>query len=194
MWTPLSEPCSPATRPWVEEEGPPPAVPRTHTGARSAAGAAQAPPGCGRPLPSPGMTPASRRGGTWGPRPPSRGGVGAARPPLSWRLCHLPAAGLPGEARPGNRTCPAAPPPAAATVASPSPPWVPWSPPTLAPRAPQGPRCPAGARRAAGARTRPATAAQREAPALPGSPPRSGSIVTRRAQPANGRAAARTAD
>lgn len=109
MWTPLSEPCSPATRPWVEEEGPPPAVPRTHTGARSAAGAAQAPPGCGRPLPSPGMTPASRRGGTWGPRPPSRGGVGAARPPLSWRLCHLPAAGLPGEARPGNRTCPAAP-------------------------------------------------------------------------------------
>lgn len=74
------------------------------------------------------------------------------------------------------------------------PPWAPRSPPTLAPRAPRGPRCPAGARRAAGARTRPATAPQREAPALPGSPPRSGSIVTRRAQPANGRAAARTAD
>lgn len=52
---------------------------------------------------------------------------------------------------------------------------------------------PAGASRAAGART-PAAAAQREAPALPGSPPRSRSIVTRRARPANGRAAARTAD
>lgn len=65
--------------------------------------------GAAAPSPRPQRPPASRRGGAWGPRPPSRGGVGAARPPLSWRLCHLPAAGLPGEARPGNRTCPAAP-------------------------------------------------------------------------------------
>jgi hypothetical protein len=80
-----------------------------YTGACSAVGTTKAPPGRGRPLLSPHLTPTSRRGARKGPRPPSPGGVGAGRPRLSRWLCHLPAAGDPGEAPPGNSTCPAAP-------------------------------------------------------------------------------------
>lgn len=66
---PSSEPHSPAARPQVEEESPLPAVPGTHTlTARSAAGTAKGPPGRGRPLLSPRMTPASRRRGSVGNR------------------------------------------------------------------------------------------------------------------------------
>lgn len=126
----------------VGREGPFPAVGKEwrggHTGALSAVGTAKAPPGRGRPLLSPQITPTSRRGAGKGPRPPS---------PETWEPRDHRLAGdcatcpqRETQVRRRQVTAPALPSPPAA--ARPLPPPYPPYPPTFASE-PWGPRCPA---------------------------------------------------
>ncbi|MEJ1287953.1 hypothetical protein NN561_018980 [Cricetulus griseus] len=151
------------------------------------------------------MASASRSGGVGGRSLPLPG----AREPRgcrsAWGLCHLPAGGLPGEARPGNRTCCCRPrplpPPGAAVptylrALSPAVPTYlralsPAVPTYLRALSPRGPHCPAG-RSALSSRSSHLAGVCGSA-GNPGNNTGVRSIVTRRAQRANGRAAARTA-